>query len=195
MKPFSTVVIAAVLVACPALAVAQSSPYFSQADVAAANKAMNDRQAKEAGKPVPQPPSAPRVAAPVAREGEQKVRVAQRTSQPTSQSLASYEAQQPASAGGRELDLAVRDAIARKDLGHARNLALTPAHWQWIKAAEAGPPKTEANLRWEQLNSQQCKQAQRSHDIAVASILNDYAEIQRKREAERQVCGGYIKAR
>lgn len=92
-----------------------------------------------------------------------------------------------------KLDDAVKRAIASHDLRHARELALTPKHWRWIE--EAIPVKTEANLRWEQLNSYECKQAQRSYDLQASSIRYDLAEIERKRQAERATCGGYIKAR
>ena len=96
---------------------------------------------------------------------------------------------------GQRLDTAVKSAIASRDFRHARELALTPMHWEWIKEAEKPPKKTEANLRWEQLNSQECKQAQRSFDIEASSVKRNLAEIERKRQRELSACGGYIKAR
>lgn len=95
----------------------------------------------------------------------------------------------------QKLDAAVQRAIVSRDFRHAKELALTPKHWEWIKEAEKGPAKTEANLRWEQLNSRECKQAQRSFDIQASSVKKDLAEIERMRERERSACGGYIKAR
>ena len=52
MKP-SAVVIAAVLAACPVMAVAQQR--LPAEDVEAVNKIMKERYAKEAGKPLSQP--------------------------------------------------------------------------------------------------------------------------------------------
>lgn len=95
----------------------------------------------------------------------------------------------------QKLDAAIQRAIVSRDFRHAKELALTPKHWEWIKEAEKGPAKTEANLRWEQLNSQECKQAQRSFDIQASSVKRDLAEIERKRQRELSACGGYIKAR
>jgi hypothetical protein len=76
----------------------------------------------------------------------------------------------------RQLDAAVRAAIAGRDLPRARGLAVTAQHWEWIAVAEkeqqpAQPVtgRTQADLRAEKSASPECREARRSYENETRS--------------------------
>lgn len=76
----------------------------------------------------------------------------------------------------RQLDAAVRAAIAGRDLPRARGLAVTAQHWEWIAEAEkeqqpAQPVtgRTQADLRAEKSASPECREARRSYENETRS--------------------------
>ncbi len=76
----------------------------------------------------------------------------------------------------RQLDAAVRAAIAGRDLPRARGLAVTAQQWEWIAAAEkeqqpAQPVtgRTQADLRAEKSASPECREARRSYENETRS--------------------------
>lgn len=70
----------------------------------------------------------------------------------------------------RQLDAAVKAAIAGRDLPRARGLAVTAQHWEWIAEAEQNQQaqpvtgRTQADLRAEKSASQECKDARRNYE-------------------------------
>lgn len=70
----------------------------------------------------------------------------------------------------RQLDAAVKAAIAGRDLPRAKGLAVTAQHWEWIAEAEQSQQaqpvtgRTQADLRAEKGGSQECKDARRSYE-------------------------------
>ncbi len=72
----------------------------------------------------------------------------------------------------RQLDAAVKAAIASRDLPRAKGLAVTAQHWEWIAEAEkeqqqqAQPAtgRTRADLRAEKSASQECRDARRNYE-------------------------------
>jgi len=72
----------------------------------------------------------------------------------------------------RQLDAAVKAAIAGRDLPRAKGLAVTAQHWEWIAEAEKEQQaaqqtvtgRTSADLRAEKSASQECKDARRNYE-------------------------------
>lgn len=70
----------------------------------------------------------------------------------------------------RQLDAAVKAAIAGRDLPRAKGLAVTAQHWEWIAEAEQNQQtqpvtgRTQADLRAEKSASQECKDARRNYE-------------------------------
>lgn len=70
----------------------------------------------------------------------------------------------------RQLDAAVKAAIAGRDLPRAKGLAVTAQHWEWIAEAEQNQQaqpvtgRTQADLRAEKGASQECKDARRNYE-------------------------------
>lgn len=76
----------------------------------------------------------------------------------------------------RQLDAAVKAAIAGRDLPRAKGLAVTAQHWEWIAAAEkeqqpAQPVtgRTQADLRAEKSASPECREARRNYENETRS--------------------------
>lgn len=75
----------------------------------------------------------------------------------------------------RQLDAAVKAAIAGRDLPRAKGLAVTAQHWEWIAEAEkeqqAQPVtgRTQADLRAEKGASQECRDARRNYELESRS--------------------------
>lgn len=88
----------------------------------------------------------------------------------------------------RQLDAAVSAAIARGDFRHAREMAVTAEHWQWISEAQSnsgGSGKSRAS-------SQECKEARRSYEVAAGMYKRSRSEIAAKRESVRVACGSIL---
>lgn len=70
----------------------------------------------------------------------------------------------------RQLDAAVKAAIAGRDLPRAKGLAVTAQHWEWIAEAEQNQQtqpvtgRTQADLRAEKSASQECRDARRNYE-------------------------------
>ena len=91
----------------------------------------------------------------------------------------------------RALDAAVMSAITRGDMNHARRLAVTAEHWQWIdgaqrEGAQRNRPQADTS---DPASSQACADAQRSHRIEAGRINKNWAAIDAKRQAARSACG------
>lgn len=76
----------------------------------------------------------------------------------------------------RQLDAAVKAAIAGRDLPRAKGLAVTAQHWEWIAEAEkeqqqAQPVtgRTQADLRAEKGASPECRDARRNYETESRS--------------------------
>lgn len=75
----------------------------------------------------------------------------------------------------RQLDAAVKAAIAGRDLPRAKGLAVTAQHWEWIAEAEKEQQtqsvtgRTQADLRAEKSASQECKDARRNYELESRS--------------------------
>ena len=76
----------------------------------------------------------------------------------------------------RQLDAAVKAAIAARDLTRAKGLAVTEKHWEWIAEAEKNQPsqqavtgRTPADLRAEKSASQECRDARRNYEFESRS--------------------------
>jgi len=70
----------------------------------------------------------------------------------------------------RQLDAAVKAAIAGRDLPRAKGLAVTAQHWEWIAEAEQSQQaqpvtgRTQADLRAEKGASHECRDARRNYE-------------------------------
>lgn len=75
----------------------------------------------------------------------------------------------------RQLDGAVKAAIAGRDLPRAKGLAVTEKHWEWIAQAEKTQQvqpvtgRTQADLRAEKGASQECRDARRNYELETRS--------------------------
>ena len=69
----------------------------------------------------------------------------------------------------RYLDMKVDEAIGTGDLRRAKELALTPEHWEKIRAAETPTKKSknEAEIQAEMADSEKCKMAKRDYELAA----------------------------
>lgn len=69
----------------------------------------------------------------------------------------------------RYLDMKVNEAIGTGDLRRAKELALTPEHWEKIRAAEkpTKESKSEAEIQAEMADSEKCKMAKRDYELAA----------------------------
>lgn len=91
----------------------------------------------------------------------------------------------------RQLDSLVKAAIVSGDMRHARDLAVTAKHWEWIdeaqKYAQARPVtgRTVADLRAEKSGTLECQQAKRSLDLESSST----EAIDTKRRLMYEACG------
>lgn len=95
-----------------------------------------------------------------------------------------------ASSSQRSLDMKVSEAIGSGDLRRAKELALTPEHWEKIRVAERGVPKTEADAQAEMRDSIECKQATRSYDVE-ARFADDFSKklVDAKKHSMYLACG------
>lgn len=103
----------------------------------------------------------------------------------------------PAAADGaaspvmRQLDAAVRAAIAARDLPRAKGLAVTAEHWEWIAEAEKTQPaqpatgRTPADLRAEKGASQECRDARRGYELESRSA----EAIEKAKQLMYEACG------
>ena len=96
-----------------------------------------------------------------------------------------------AQSAAQSLDAAVLRAIHTGDLRHARELAVTPQHWQWINdASSPGASRpTYMQTRKDMANSQACKDAQRSAQLSANMIKPDWQQVATARESARVACG------
>lgn len=75
----------------------------------------------------------------------------------------------------RQLDAAVKAAIAGRDLPRAKGLAVTAQHWEWIAEAEQNQQvqpvtgRTQADLRAEKGASPECRDARRNYEMETRS--------------------------
>lgn len=103
--------------------------------------------------------------------------------------------QVPQNGNARLLDAKVAEAIGTGDIGKAKGLAVTTEHWRMIAEAEQRPRqgvvtgRTDADLRAEAKNSQECKSAQRSYDVEASSIQRNGAAINAAKHAMYSACG------
>ncbi len=91
----------------------------------------------------------------------------------------------------RQLDAAVRAAIAARDLPRAKGLAVTAEHWEWIAEAEKTQPaqpaigRTPADLRAEKGASQECRDARRGYELESRSP----EAIEKAKQLMYEACG------
>ena len=91
----------------------------------------------------------------------------------------------------RQLDAAVKAAIAGRDLPRAKGLAVTAEHWEWIAEAEKTQPaqpatgRTPADLRAEKGASQECRDARRSYELESRSA----EAIEKTKQLMYEACG------
>jgi hypothetical protein len=91
----------------------------------------------------------------------------------------------------RQLDAAVKAAIAARDLPRAKGLAVTAEHWEWIAEAEKtqqGLPatgRTQADLRAEKSASQECRDARRNYEMESRSPES----IEKAKQLMYEACG------
>lgn len=106
-------------------------------------------------------------------------------------------------AGDKEdLDAAVMSAISNGDLEHARQLAVTPQHWQWIHQAENGNTtsgsgtgyQSRAQVQQQMIDSQECQDARRHYQIEASLPDNashsKRASVEAARMSVQAACGG-----
>ncbi|HEX5539425.1 MAG TPA: DUF4124 domain-containing protein [Methylophilaceae bacterium] len=95
----------------------------------------------------------------------------------------------------RQMDAAVKSAIANNDLQRAQALASTPQHWAWIAEARQQADqatttgRTEADLSAEKGNSQACQQAMRSYELEADSSFDEPGRLAAKRSLMHAACG------
>lgn len=92
----------------------------------------------------------------------------------------------------RQLDAAVKAAIAGRDLPRAKGLAVTAQHWEWIAEAEkeqqqAQPVtgRTQADLRAEKSASPECRDARRNYELESRSP----EAIEKMKQLMYEACG------
>lgn len=91
----------------------------------------------------------------------------------------------------RQLDAAVKSAIAGNDLPRAKRLAVTTQHWDWIAQAEKEAPGLAANARVpgnppaQASSSNDCRQARRSYELESGAP----EEIEKKKQLMYAACG------
>lgn len=91
----------------------------------------------------------------------------------------------------RQLDAAVKAAIAASDLPRAKRLAVTAEHWEWIAEAEKNRPaqavtgRTQADLRAEKGASQECREARRNYELESRSSES----IEKMKHLMYEACG------
>lgn len=91
----------------------------------------------------------------------------------------------------RQLDAAVKAAIAGRDLPRARGLAVTAQHWEWIAEAEQNQQaqpvtgRTQADLRAEKGASQECRDARRNYEMETRSP----EAIEKMKQLMYEACG------
>lgn len=126
--------------------------------------------------------------------GPQDRRVSPNTS-PQQRPQAQPQPQYPTQSNdSRALDAAVRAALARNDLSHAKSLAVTAEHWAWIQDAQnpknaSGGGKSYGDYRSDMANSPQCASARRSYEIESGAFKPNYAAIEAKRAGMSSACG------
>jgi hypothetical protein len=102
---------------------------------------------------------------------------------------------QSSSALARQMDIAVKSAIANNDLHRAQALATTREHWDWIAAAkrEANQTptlgRTEADLSAERGDSEACQQAIRSYELEASSSFDETEALNAKKSIMHAACG------
>lgn len=95
----------------------------------------------------------------------------------------------------RQMDIAVKSALATDDLQRAQALATTREHWEWIAAARreadstAVRGRTEADLSAERADSQACRQATRSYELEASSTFDEPETLAARRSIMRAACG------
>ncbi|HZV97692.1 MAG TPA: DUF4124 domain-containing protein [Methylophilaceae bacterium] len=97
----------------------------------------------------------------------------------------------------RQMDTAVKAAIATGDLNRAQALATTKEHWEWIAIARREQNnaqntvigRTEADLSAERGDTLECQQAKRSLELEANSSLYEPSAIHAKRSLMRAACG------
>jgi hypothetical protein len=95
----------------------------------------------------------------------------------------------------RQLDTAVRRAIASGDINYAERLAVTSQHWEWIATARKdSQPKqvlgrTEADLSAEKSGAWACKIATRDYEFEAGSYKQVQNAIDAKRSMMHAACG------
>lgn len=95
----------------------------------------------------------------------------------------------------RQMDTAVKSAIATDDLQRAQALATTREHWEWIAAARQNADqkptlgRTEADLSAERGDTQACQQATRSYELEANSSFDEPEALEAKRSIMRAACG------
>lgn len=95
----------------------------------------------------------------------------------------------------RQMDSAVKSAIADNDLHRAQALATTREHWDWIAAAKReanqtpGLGRTEADLSAERGDSQACQQAIRSYELEASSTFDEPEALNAKKSIMHAACG------
>lgn len=115
-------------------------------------------------------------------------------SPPPAQQYSSQQYQAPQNGNARMLDAKVAEPLGSGDIGKAKGLAVTPEHWQMISNAEqrSRQPtvgRTDADLRAESRNSQECKSAQRSYDIEAGSLSKTKATVDAAKRGMYSACG------
>lgn len=91
----------------------------------------------------------------------------------------------------RQLDAAVKAAIAARDLPRAKGLAVTAQHWEWIAEAEKTQQtqpvtgRTQADLRAEKGASQECRDARRNYELESRSPES----IEKMKHLMYEACG------
>lgn len=92
----------------------------------------------------------------------------------------------------RQLDAAVKAAIAGRDLPRAKGLAVTAQHWEWIaeaeKAQQQAQPvtgRTQADLRAEKSASPECRDARRNYEMETRSP----EAIEKMKQLMYEACG------
>ncbi len=95
----------------------------------------------------------------------------------------------------RQLDTAVRRAIASGDLNYAERLAVTSQHWEWIAVARKDSQprpilgRTEADLSAEKGGSWGCQMAKRDYEFEAGSYKQVQNAIDAKRSMMHAACG------
>jgi hypothetical protein len=95
----------------------------------------------------------------------------------------------------RQLDAAVKGALATGDIMRAQELAVTAKHWDWIAAAKRDGQqrhvigRTDADLSAEKGGTQACQQAKRAYEFEAGAYKQNENAIDAKRSMMREACG------